>query len=55
MAILTEWMCPIIDTNHATGSRITEGDVEDATLEWLEGLGYGVRHGPRPTNAKRPH
>ena len=29
------------------GSRgFTESDVEEATLEWLEGLGYSVLHGP---------
>lgn len=27
-------------------SRITESVVEDAALAWLEGLGYGIKHGP---------
>lgn len=27
-------------------SKFTESDVEEATLEWLEGLGYTVLHGP---------
>ena len=26
--------------------RFTESVVEDAALDWLEGLGYGVLHGP---------
>ena len=26
--------------------RISESDVEDATLEWLAELGYDVVHGP---------
>jgi type I restriction enzyme R subunit len=28
------------------GSKFTESVVEEATLEWLEGLGYAVLHGP---------
>ena len=27
-------------------ARITESDVEDAALAWLDGLGYAVLHGP---------
>ena len=27
-------------------ARLTESDVEQAALEWLEGLGYAVLHGP---------
>ena len=27
-------------------SKFTESVVEEATLEWLEGLGYTVLHGP---------
>lgn len=27
-------------------SKFTESVVEDAALEWLEGLGYAVLHGP---------
>ena len=26
--------------------RFTESIVEDAALEWLEGMGYSVAHGP---------
>jgi type I restriction enzyme R subunit len=29
----------------ATG-RLTESDIEEAALQWLEGLGYAVLHGP---------
>ncbi len=27
-------------------AAFTESEVEDATLEWLEGLGWKVAHGP---------
>ncbi len=27
-------------------TTITEADVEQAALEWLAGLGWGVAHGP---------
>ena len=27
-------------------TTITEADVEQAALEWLSGLGWGVAHGP---------
>ena len=27
-------------------ARITESEVEEAALAWLEGLGYEVLHGP---------
>src|SRR5690606_16169235 len=30
----------------AMGGRLSESDVEDAALHWLEGLGYTVLHGP---------
>ena len=26
--------------------RLTESDVEEAALAWLQGLGWGVAHGP---------
>ena len=26
--------------------RVTESTVEEAALQWLEGLGYTIRHGP---------
>ena len=28
-------------------SNLNESHVEDATLAWLEGLGYAIGHGPR--------
>ena len=27
-------------------TRFTESVVEDAALEWLEGMGYSIAHGP---------
>lgn len=29
-----------------TASRITESEIEQATLEWFKGLGYAILSGP---------
>ena len=34
-------------------TRIAESDVENAALEWLAGLGWGVAHGSRPESMSR--
>ena len=36
-------------------TTITEADVEQAALDWLSGLGWGVAHGPdiAPVDCRR--